>query len=77
MTNKVTVSEGALVKRINNRLAKGNEALKKTRPTQSKNELGDWYIVDTSTNHIVAQHCELEELGRETEALKPYEYLAE
>jgi len=73
---KAKVSDRALVARIRRKLAKDGETLKSCRAdSQWYGDLGDWYIVNTNTNTITAQHCDLERLGREIGALKPFEEL--
>lgn len=73
---KAKISERALVARIRRKLAKDGEALKSCRmDSRWYSDLGDWYVVDLNTNSIIAQHCDLERLGREVGALKPFEEL--
>lgn len=61
-----TLSNGALILRINRRLAKDDQAVRKCRETsRDHNELGDYYVVNTSMNVIVAKQVDLEEYGRE------------
>jgi len=69
METKTTVTERALIKRINRILAKEGEQLCKSR--------GEWFVKDLRTNSIVASGCEPEQLGREIGALKPHECVAE
>ena len=73
---KAKISERALVARIRRKLAKDGETLNACRAdSRWHSELGYWYIVDTNTNFITARHCDLETLGREVGALKPFEEL--
>lgn len=69
MKVKRTVTEKALIARINRKLKKDSERLCKTRGQQARSNLGDYYILDWYRNWIVAYHCDLEGLGRELEVL--------
>ncbi|KAB0663980.1 hypothetical protein F6V25_14290 [Oryzomonas japonica] len=71
---KVAVETKELVQRINRVLTKGKHRLVKSRSESDKSNLGDWYIVSTSTNAVTAWHSDLDELARETAALLPNEY---
>lgn len=74
VTGKKTVSERAVIARINRALAKDGEALRKTRnDSRWLNDLGHYYIIDANLNTITAQHISLSELGRELNVLKPWE----
>jgi hypothetical protein len=72
MKQQVSVSNRALVQRINRKLRPDCEALKKARP-RWWNELGDYYIVDYNRNWIVAKDVDIEDLGRELGVLQPHE----
>jgi len=74
-TSKIPVTERALTQRINRVLAKEGQQLTKNRSERWKSDLGDWYVIDTNANVVTRQHCNVEELGKETGALKPHEYL--
>lgn len=63
----MTISERALLARINRKLTYKNEVLRKTRGLWYS-DLGDYYIMDYSHN-IVAKYINLEELGRQLECL--------
>lgn len=71
---KVAVETKELVQRINKVLTKGKHRLVKSRSTSDKSNLGEWYIVSTSTNAVTAWHSDIADLARETAALQPYEY---
>ena len=76
VTGKKTVSERAVIARINRALAKDGEALRKTRAdSRWISDLGYYYIIDTNLNTITAQHLSLSELARELNVLKPWEAL--
>jgi hypothetical protein len=73
-TLQVTISERALTGRIQRKLKAEGQKLIKSRPDSSAfNNLGAYYIVEGNT--VIDYHCELEKLGRELDALKPYEKL--
>ena len=69
------VSESAVIKRINRRLAKDGEQLRTRRSERYWSDLGTHYIVD-SNNCVTASHVDLEQLGRELGALRPGEAVA-
>lgn len=72
VTGKKTVSERAVIARINRALAKDGEALRKTRAdSRWKSDLGHYYIV--KNNFITSKHYNLGELARELNVLKPWE----
>ena len=75
-----TISEKALIARINRRLKHQEEKLFKTRAIYSMGQgpyfdgnLGEFYILDTRQNLLVAAHCNLEGLGREMGVLTDHE----
>ena len=75
--HKAPVSERALAQRINRVLAKQDEKLLKARGSRMVESVGIYYIVDISNNNIAIKEVDIEELGRELGALKPYEALVE
>jgi len=74
---KVLVSRRALIQRINRRLDARQEKLCVTRGQRMRMDVGDYYVVDYNRNFVVASHVDLEEWGRELDALKGYEVVAE
>jgi len=76
-TMKVSVSERALVQRINRALAKDDRVLKKARSGRARFDLGEYYILDRSIPSVVEDHCDLEKVGRELGALTGWEQLAD
>jgi len=72
----VTITEKALIGRINRKLAHDGEQLCRGRSYAAVQELG-WYIVNVQRNTIEAQRCVLLELGRELGVLADHEELAE
>ena len=77
MEPKKLVSEAALKRRINRKLAKDGQALRTSRNWQMEMEAGHHYVVDFSHGGVIQSHVDLEDLGRELGVLKPYEYLAD
>jgi hypothetical protein len=71
---KVAVDTKELVQRINKVLVKGKHRLVKSRSSSDKSNLGDWYVISTSTNAVTAWHSDITELAQETAALLPHEY---
>lgn len=67
------ITTGALIKRINRKLAHEGEVLRRARGGRSWQQVGDHYIVDVSRNFLVAGHVDPEDYGRELGVLKPFE----
>jgi hypothetical protein len=65
-----------LFQRIARALARDGRMLRKTRAAPARSAIGDYFIVNAS-NAIIAHHVDIEQLGREVGALKPYEHLFE
>ena len=65
------ITDQALIKRINRKLAGIDEQLRKARSYD--HNLGWFYTVNTYRNWIVDTHVDLEELGRELGVLRPGE----
>ena len=75
---KRTVSQGALIKRINRRLDKQDERLKTTRGDgRARYELGDHWVFDYRLNAVIHTDVDLESFGRELEVLQRWECLGE
>lgn len=73
----VSVSQGALLQRINRRLKSlgTDEVLRKSRGRRWWSDLGDFYIQNVNRNSIVRGHVDIEELGRELGVLAELEHL--
>jgi hypothetical protein len=69
----VPVSLRALMQRVNRALANQDETLKTSRGERCRQQMGDYYIVNTSRNFIVDKNVDPEELGRELGVLKAWE----
>jgi len=67
-----TVTIGALKQRIRRKLRHEGEVLRTTRSERWFNELGEYFIVNQN-NWMVAQHVDLEVLGREIGVVKDWE----
>ena len=78
-----TVSEGALIKRINRKIGgydrktctAWGERLRKLRGDRSWMDLGSFYTVDWNTGNLGDTHINLEQYGREVGALAEREAL--
>lgn len=79
---KRQVSERALVARINRKLAKSNQQLRRIRVTWDGSKmyvdsnLGRYYLVNEEKNYVVRTHVDVEALGQEVGVLKGWEQLA-
>lgn len=68
-----SVTERAVVMRINRVLKKNDNQLKKYRGGLWWRDLGDYYILDLSHNNILEGHVDIELIARELGVLKDYE----
>lgn len=74
--DKVTVTERALFARVDRKLAKEGQRLRRCKSdAKAFPELGAFYIVDTTTNTIATKNCELEALAKEVGVLADWEEL--
>jgi hypothetical protein len=73
----VSISEDAVLQRINRRLKPDLRGVKKTRGARAYHDLGDYYLIDYDRNWIVDHHLDLEDLARELGCLADDEQLAE
>jgi hypothetical protein len=72
MNNTVTMS--ALIRRINRKLGREDEKLRKTRGgMQAFLDLGDYWVHDLRSNFVCRTHVDPEELGRELGVLDAVE----
>jgi hypothetical protein len=73
-----TVTEPALVRRINRKIQGSGDAVRACAYGSSRFlKLGRYYAVDVSTNCIIQYDVDLEQFGRQVGALKENEALAE
>jgi len=71
----VKITQQELVQRINRKLAKNIEGVKKSSAGQSHNIRGDYYIIEFDQNKITTTDVDLEKLGKELGVLKDFEEL--
>jgi hypothetical protein len=69
----VPVSERAAIQRINRVLRKNDEVLKATRPGPARTALGYFYVLNIRGNYPADTNVDLQKLGRDLAALKPWE----
>lgn len=73
---KAIVTERALFARIDRKLAKGGERLRRCKEdARAFSELGSLYIINVNSNTVTAKNCDLEKLGKEIGALEEWEEL--
>ncbi|MBT0665897.1 hypothetical protein KI809_16425 [Geobacter pelophilus] len=71
---KTAVDTKELVQRINRVLAKNRHRLVMSRSLSEKSNLGDWYIISTSTKAVTDYYSDIVALASETNVLMPHEY---
>lgn len=75
---KVPVVTRTLMARVQRRLNTEGQKLKKCLPhANAYPSLGEYYIVSSLDNTLVATHQDLGTLGKELGVIKPYEVLVE
>jgi hypothetical protein len=80
---KVAVSARALLQRINRKLAKEDEMIRKSRPGRRDGQLiynnntGEYYRIDIRGNFFIEGDVDLSELGLKLGVLRKWEALAE
>jgi hypothetical protein len=67
----------ALIQRINRRLARDDEQMRKYPGGRWVTDLGEYYIVNYFHNFLVQGHVDPEALGRELGALRDWEGVEE
>jgi len=72
----MNITLNALIKRINRKLARTDEVLKKWRGPGFETHMGDYYVVDLRSNAVVRGHIDPEDLGREIGVLRAWERVA-
>lgn len=71
---KVSVSERAIVARINRKLAKEMQSLRRCREdSRGFNDLGSFYILDLHRNSVEAMHVDVKKLARELDVIADFE----
>lgn len=78
MTATTPVTEGALLKRINRKLANDHQRLRRNRSFAGGhfNELGYLYIIDMNRNSVEAMDVNLVETARDLKVMHENEVLA-
>ena len=71
------ITKDALVKRINRKLRKRNGALKKSRSSSARAELGEYYVVIDNIIYTGGMHVDIEVLGAELGVLRENETLVD
>ena len=71
----VAVSLTALVARINRKLRKQGEKLRRAYTESAQQEVGHYFVVDLNRNRIVNTDVDPEQFARELEVLQPWEAL--
>jgi hypothetical protein len=59
-----TVSEHALLVRINQKLEKRGQVMRRAHESVAAQARGGYHLIDVSTNFPEREHCDLEEWGR-------------
>ena len=73
---KRTITTKALIQRINRKLKKEYQALRKSRGYREQQNLGEYYILDQYRNTIINSHVDIESLGREIKVLGDWEVMS-
>ena len=76
MAKASRVSRQALIARVNRRLAKQNESLRRCPENRSDyHTLGDFYVLDLSRNAVCKKHVDIQKFAKTLGALRPGERL--
>lgn len=72
-----TISERALLKRINRKLAKEGEKLcRLPERSRSFGDMGEYHLIEVHTNSVIATHVDVTKLAKEMQALGESETVA-
>jgi len=72
--DKVPVTMRSLVQRINRRLVKDDQQLRRPRGDgRARQNLGDYFVIDTRRNFVVTTDADPAALGRGLGCLQPWE----
>jgi len=75
---KVPVTMRVLIQRINRKLAENGKQLRRSRGEgRARQDLGNYYVIDTRRNVAVVTQTDPEALGRGLECLQPWEQVVE
>lgn len=74
MANSIaTISEAALLMRIDRFLSPLNQKVRKARGDYAKSSLGEYYLVDVDRNVILETHVQIEAMARRLGVLESWE----
>ena len=71
----VKITQRELVRRINQKIAKNIEGVKKSGDGESQNEKDEYYTIEFDQNNIITTDVDIEKLGKELGVLKDFEKL--
>ncbi len=71
--HKLSITERALIQRINRALAKRGERLKKARGESAIQDVGEYFIIDIDRNAIVHTNVSVIETAKELGCVQPFE----
>jgi len=79
--DKVPISKPALIERINRKLAAGagprvHRQLRVNRTNRWWSELGDCYLINIKSNHLLKGHVDPQEFGQNLGVIHPWEEIA-
>jgi hypothetical protein len=72
---RVPVSQAALLRRVNRKLAAEGKQLRRTRGTRAIVELGIWHVIDSERGLVAESSVEVESLARRIGVLREWELL--
>ncbi len=73
MTAKIVVTELALMARLNRKLKRGQQVVKKFRPGSAEiDRIGAYCLVDTISGSVIRGFTNLAEIAQEFRVLKSY-----
>ena len=73
MRAKTTISRPALMARINRKLKHQSEQLRAARSERARQDVGDFFIVNTDHNYLARHHVDPEALARKLGVLADWE----
>jgi len=71
----VKITQRELVRRINQKIAKNIEGVKKSKDGEAHNETDEYYTIEFDQNNIITTDVDIEKLGKELGVLKDFEKL--
>jgi hypothetical protein len=74
--NTITVSEHALLLRLNRAMAEDGYRVRKARGRRAELSVGQFYVINTTYNVMAGKDVDLEELAKEWGVLRDWEVLA-